>query len=96
MSYENFDDLTPKTKLQNYYEHDYEGFLTVLKKNNKKLQVDPARREPAEVLKAEFGGSLNKLSPLRERIRQTDKLIDAQVYELYGLNEEEIRIVERI
>ena len=41
------EDLTPKTKLQSYYEHDYEGFLAVLKKNRKKLAVDPARREPA-------------------------------------------------
>ena len=41
------EDLTPKTKLQSYYEHDYESFLAVLKKNGKKLHVDPARREPA-------------------------------------------------
>ena len=88
------DDLTPKTKLQSYYQHDYESFLAVLKKNGKKLAIDPARREPAEVLKAEFGGSLSKLSPLRERIRQTDELIDALVYKLYGLTEEEIKIVE--
>jgi hypothetical protein len=70
------EDLTPKTKLQSYYEHDYESFLAVLKKNRKKLQVDPARREPAEALKAEFDGSMGKLGPLRERIRQTDELID--------------------
>ena len=88
------DDLTPKTKLQSYYEHDYEGFLAVLKKNGKKLQVDPARREPAQALRAEFEGSMGKLLPLRERIRQTDELIDATVYRLYGLTEEEIRIVE--
>ena len=56
--------------------------------------VDPARREPAEALRAEFEGSLGKLMPLRERIRQTDELIDAVVYKLYGLTEEEIRIVE--
>ena len=36
------EDLTPKTKLQSYYEHDYEGFLAVLKKNSKKLAVDPS------------------------------------------------------
>ena len=51
------EDLTPKTKLQGYYEHDYESFLAVLKKNKKKLAVDPARREPAEALRAEFEGS---------------------------------------
>jgi len=89
------EDLTPKTKLQGYYEHDYESFLAVLKKNGKKLAIDPSRREPAEALRAEFEGSLGKLGPLRERIRQADELIDAVVYRLYGLTEEEIRIVEK-
>ena len=70
------DDLTPKTKLQSYYEHDYDGFLAVLKKNRKNLTIDPARREPAEALKAEFEGSVGKLAPLRERIEGTDGLID--------------------
>ena len=88
------EDLTPKTKLQGYYEHDYESFLAVLRKNKKKLAIDPARREPAEALRAEFEGSMKKLLPLRERIRQTDELIDAVVYKLYGLTEEEIGIVE--
>ncbi len=88
------EDLTPKTKLQSYYEHDYESFLAVLKKNKKKLAVDPARREPAEALRSEFEGSVGKLTPLRERIRQTDELIDAVVYRLYGLTAEEIAIVE--
>ena len=68
--------------------------MAVLKKNRKKLAIDPARREPAEAFKAEFEGSVGKLAPLRERIRQTDGLIDAVVYRLYGLTEEEIRIVE--
>jgi hypothetical protein len=88
------EDLTHNTKLQSYYEHDYEGFLAVLKKNRKKLAVDPARREPGEALRTEFEGSVGKLAPLLERIRQTDELIDAVVYRLYGLTEEEIAIVE--
>jgi hypothetical protein len=37
---------------------------------------------------------MGKLLPLRERIKQTDELIDATVYRLYGLTEEEIGIVE--
>jgi hypothetical protein len=88
------DDLTPKTKIQSYYEHDYDGLLAVLKKNKKKLAIDPARREPGEALRAEYEGSVGKLLPLLERIRQTDELIDDVVYRLYGLTEEEIRIVE--
>jgi hypothetical protein len=37
---------------------------------------------------------MGKLRQLRERIRQMDELIDAKVYRLYGLTEEEIGIVE--
>lgn len=40
------DDLTTKTKLQSYYEHDYASFLAVLKKCGKKPAIDPSRREP--------------------------------------------------
>lgn len=38
--------------------------------------------------------SVGKLRPLRERIEGTDRLIDQIVYRLYGLSEEEIRIIE--
>ena len=34
--------------------HDLRAFLAVLKKNRKKLAVDPAGREPGETLRAEF------------------------------------------
>lgn len=35
-----------------------------------------------------------KLKPMFERIEDTDRLIDEIVYRLYGLTEEEIRLVE--
>jgi hypothetical protein len=70
------------------------GLFVGTKKNSKKRDIDPARREPAEALKAEFEGSMGKLGTRRERIRQTDELIDATVYRLYALTEEEIGIVE--
>ncbi len=47
-------------------------------------------RERAELLKDEFTRSMAKLGPLREQIERTARLIDAVVYRLYGLNEEEI------
>ncbi|MCK9407451.1 MAG: hypothetical protein M0Q47_13720 [Methanothrix sp.] len=88
------EDLKTKTRILSYYESDYESLLAVLKKNKKKLAVDPSRREPAELLRAEFEGSIKKLDPLMERIKRTDELIDAVVYRLYGLTDEEIGIVE--
>ncbi|MCX6679839.1 MAG: hypothetical protein NTX42_05705 [Methanothrix sp.] len=41
--------------------------MAVLKRNSKKLQVDPARREPAQALRAELEGSMGKQGPLLER-----------------------------
>ncbi len=35
-----------------------------------------------------------QLAPLMRRIRRTDRLIDRVVYQLYGLTEEEIAVVE--
>ncbi len=42
----------------------------------------------------EFEGSLRKLRPLIERIERTDWLVDPVVYRLYGLSDEEVRVVE--
>ncbi len=88
------EDLSPKTKIQSYYDYDYDEFHAVLKKNRKRLSINPSARDKAELLKDEFGKSMAKLGPLRERIERTDRLIDSVVYRLYGLNEEEIGIVE--
>jgi hypothetical protein len=38
--------------------------------------------------------SLQRVLPIKERLRMTDALIDAVVYQLYGLTEEEIKVVE--
>ena len=89
------EDLTPKTKLQSYYEHDYDGLSGSAQEEQRRScpSILPAGSQ-REALRAEFEGSMGKLGPLRERIRQTDELIDAVVYRLYGLTEEEIRIAE--
>ena len=88
------DDLSPKTRVQEYYRLQYDELLGILKKNRRKLAVDPARREPQERLSAEFDASAGKLGPLLERISATDGLIDQVVYRLYGLTDEEIGVVE--
>ena len=88
------EDLTPKTKVQEYHKLQFDELLAILKKNKRKIAIDPARREPQERLRAEFDASVGKLKPLMERIAATDGLIDQIVYKLYGLTEEEIGIVE--
>jgi uncharacterized coiled-coil DUF342 family protein len=41
-----------------------------------------------------FDSYKQEITDLQNRINQTDKEIDQMVYELYGLTEEEIKIVE--
>jgi len=88
------DELAGKSKICEYFDFDFEELLATLKKNSKKLLVDPNRRDFQERLKAEFDASVSKLKPVIRRIELTDKLIDRIVYSLYGLTEEEIEIVE--
>ncbi len=45
-------------------------------------------------IKAQFEQSVSSLKPLITRIEKTDWLINQIVYRLYGLSEEEIRVVE--
>lgn len=90
------EELTNKTAIKEYYEAGFDALAGALAKNKKKLKegYDPTRREPKEKLQAEFNTSVGKLAPLLKRIEANDGLIDAIVYKLYGLTEEEIKIVE--
>ncbi len=86
--------LTNKTKLKEYYELEFDELLAVLKKNKKKIPVNTSQRDFQENLRREFEKSMDKLKPLRKKIEATDVLIDQIVYNLYGLTEEEIKVVE--
>ena len=89
------DELTSRTKLQAYYKCDWNEIKDVLAKNKKKIaELDITRREPLEKINDEYDISIKKLRPLLQKIESTDKLIDQIVYKLYGLTEEEIKIVE--
>ena len=96
------DDLTRKSHLRNYL-GDYqkgephlalEDVLDILRRNQRRLRVDPAGRAFQERLAREYGASLDRLLPLKARLAATDRLIDLVVYRLYGLTEEEVAVVE--
>jgi len=89
-------DLSPKTKIQAYYNLEFPEFLAILKKNETRLKegYDPTRRDSSERIREAFNDSVSKLRPIFESIKRTDELIEAIVYRLYGLTEEEIKIVE--
>jgi len=66
----------------------------ILRKNRNRLGVDPGARGFQERLRAEYGASLDRLVPLKDRLAATDCLIDLIVYRLYGLTPEEVAVVE--
>lgn len=83
----NVEDL-PK-KLQDWYVLSYADFIKELAKKKVKLTLS----EEAE-WEDYFETESKKAQDLKVQIDATDKAIDKMVYELYGLSEEEIRIVE--
>ncbi len=59
-----------------------------------KITLILSEQETHEGLEKTFNKSISILEPLKARIKATDNLIDKIVYRLYGLTEEEIKIVE--
>lgn len=86
--------LANKTALKEYHEHDFNQLLEVLKKNRNKISIDPSDRKKQEMLEKQFDHSISILEPLKTKIKATVDLIDEIVYRLYGLTEEEIKIVK--
>jgi len=75
--------------LENWPALDLKGFLQELRK----AKVFLSLAEEAEWL-GYFTEQQAKARALQDQIDKTDKEIDALVYELYGLTEEEVRVVE--
>jgi hypothetical protein len=92
----NIEGLSGASKLQDYYNLGFSEFHALLVKNKSKLKegYDPKRRGPKEILEAEFNDSVAKIRMLTAKAEETDRQIDALVYQLYDLTEEEIKIVE--
>ncbi len=96
------DALTGKSKLLDY-PGDYQkaepplapaALLEILQKNKARLGVSLSDTALVDRVKREYEASLERVLPLKERLERTDRLIDAIVYRLYGLTEEEIAVVE--
>ncbi|MFA5296742.1 MAG: N-6 DNA methylase [Lutibacter sp.] len=82
-------EILPK-KLQEYYLLTYSEFIKELAKKKVKLSLS----EEAE-WEDYFLQEQQKALTLKTQIENTDKEIDAMVYALYGLTEEEIEILEK-
>lgn len=76
-------------KLENWYELEFGDFLKELKKAKVQLSLS----EEAEWMQY-FNEQKQKAQTLKAEINKVDAEIDKMVYQLYGLTEEEIKIVE--
>ena len=84
-----FENLNQNKKLQDWYKLSYADFIKELTKQKIKLTLS----EEAEWANY-FDQEKSKALEIQAKIASTDKEIDQMVYELYGLSEEEIGIVE--
>ena len=77
------------TKLQDWYLLNFLEFIKELKKSKIKLSLKE-EMEWEEI----FLEKKEEAEKVKNEIEMTDKEIDRMVYELYGLSEEEVRVVE--
>jgi len=99
------DDLSGKTKLRNFMNTLPDELHRILDKNRRKMAVDPRSNVFVKTFNERYDQAMAALEPICRRVGgifqgqslyagSTDWLIDQVVYRLYGLTEEEIRIVE--
>jgi tRNA1(Val) A37 N6-methylase TrmN6 len=81
-------------KLSSWYELDFPDFIKELNKAIKAVKGTPLTKKDEFEWMELFEEKKQKALALKAEIDRTDKEIDQMVYELYGLTEEEIRIVE--
>jgi hypothetical protein len=84
-----FEIENPTTKLQHWHNLEFKEFLNELQKSKIKLTLS----EEADWMNY-FNEQIQKAQTLKSEIDKTDSEIDRMVYELYGLTDDEIGIVE--
>lgn len=82
-------------KLDNFYTLNFDDFLKEITKVAKlKLTTAKEKKEIKNYWSELFEEKSQKLIELKEKIDNTDREIDEMVYKLYGLNEEEIKVIQ--
>jgi len=81
-------------KLEKWYDLSFEEFIKEINKSIKAQKGTPLTKKDEFEWMDLFEENKQKANALQSEINTTDKAIDAMVYELYGLSNEEIEIVE--
>ena len=84
-----FDNIENNRKINAWYKLDFKEFISELNKNSVSLTIS----EEAEWMQY-FNEQKQKAEKLKTEIDKTEYELDEMVYELYGLTENEIKIVE--
>ncbi|MBQ9183576.1 MAG: hypothetical protein IJ143_07370, partial [Neisseriaceae bacterium] len=87
---QNFANIKIKGGLTQFWQLSFADFVNELKKQKIKLTL--AQQDEWEDYFTQYQ---THLTALQQTISQTDKTIDQMVYQLYGLTDEEIKIVEQ-
>lgn len=87
---DNFENLKITGALEKFDESDFKAFVSALKKQ--KIALSLKQQDEWEEYFNDYKSNCNQLST---QIAETDQTIDRMVYELYGLTEEEIEMVEK-
>ncbi len=85
---------TLSNKIHNWYLLDFSQFITELNKAIENVKGSALNKKEEFEWMELFEEYKGKAQKLKSQIDQTDNEIDRMVYELYGLTEEEIRLVE--
>jgi len=88
--YDNFSGIKITGSLEQLYELEFKQFLAELKKQ--KITLSLKQQDEWEEY---FNENKSVCNTVLNHINATDRAIDKMVYELYGLTDEEIGIVER-
>jgi len=86
--------LKNKTKIKEFHDYDFDALIEVLRQNRLLPKLIAFGDQRQEALRKAYEATMSRLTPLKQKIAATDSLIDQIVYKLYGLTEEEIKIVE--
>ena len=82
--------------IDKWYEQEFVDFIKELSKVIKGVNGTPLTKKDEFEWMDLFEENKKKALDLKAEIDKTDKEIDRMVYELYGLSEEEIKIVEGV
>ena len=86
---DNFDTVVLNQRIINFYEYDFRSLISILKKQGINLTLFQ-QDEWANY----FNSYKSKISILKSERDELEKEIDQKIYNLYGLTEEEIQIIE--